>query len=87
MEICSDPLCLNKARSFGANAPAGREGLRCKGARSESLHAQPYGAAVDLGKVNVERNPTSGTKVVRRRVLRASNGVVQPGLRRVGLWR
>ena len=56
-------------------------------ARSESLHGQLYGAAVDLGKVNVERNPTSGRKVVRRRVLRASNGVVQRGLRRVVLWR
>jgi hypothetical protein len=56
-------------------------------ARSESLHGQLYGAAVDLGKVNVERNPTSGRKVVRRRVLRASNAVVQRGLRRVGLWR
>ena len=34
-------------------------------ARSESLHGQPDGAAVDLGNVNVERNPTSGRKVVR----------------------
>jgi hypothetical protein len=53
----------------------------------ESLHGQLYEAAVDLGKVNAERNPTSGRKGVRRRVLRASNGVVQRGLRRVGLWR
>jgi len=54
---------------------------------SESLHGQLYEAAVDLGKVNAERNPPSGRKGVRRRVLRASNGVVQRGLRRVGLWR
>ena len=56
--------------------------------RSESLHGQLYGVAVDLGKVSPERNPTSGgRKVVQRRVLRASNGVVQRGLRRVRLWR
>jgi hypothetical protein len=56
-------------------------------ARSKGLHSHLYGAAVDLGKVNAERDPTSGRKVGRRRVLRASNGVVQRGFRRVGLWR
>jgi hypothetical protein len=56
-------------------------------ARTKSLHGQLYGAAVELGKVNAERDPTSCRKGVRRRVRRASNGVAQRGLRRVGLWR
>jgi hypothetical protein len=43
----------------------------------------------DLGNVNAaERGPTSyGKRIVRRRVLRTSNGVVQRALRRFGLWR
>jgi hypothetical protein len=58
-------------------------------ARGKSLHGQLSGAAGDLGNVNAtESGPTSYSKrVVRRRVLRTSNGVVQRGLCRVGLWR
>ena len=56
---------------------------------AKSLGNQIYLAAGDLNKVNTaERGPTShGRRVVRRRVLRTSNGVVQRGLRRFGLWR
>ena len=58
-------------------------------ANANTLGDQLYLAAGDLDNVNTtERGPTShGRRVVRRRVLRTSNGVVQRGLRRVGLWR
>jgi hypothetical protein len=58
-------------------------------ANAKSLGNQLYLAAGDLDTVNTaERGPTShGRRVVRRRVLRTSNGVVQRGLRRFGLWR
>jgi hypothetical protein len=57
--------------------------------RSKSLHSQLNRFAGDLGNVSAaERSPASyGKRVVRRRVLRTSNGVVQRGLRRFGLWR
>jgi hypothetical protein len=91
MEIYSDPFRLNMTRSLwrtrqqvaNPTKRAAMQGI----ARSNGLHSQLYRAAVELGKVNAERDPTSCRKVVRRRVLRASNGVVQRGLRRVGLWR
>jgi hypothetical protein len=56
---------------------------------AKSLGNQIYLAAGDLDTVNTaERGTTShGRRVVRRRVLRTSNGVVQRGLRRFGLWR
>jgi hypothetical protein len=58
-------------------------------ANAKSLGNQLYLAAGDLDNVNTaERGPTShGRRVVWRRVLRTSNGVVQRGLRRFGLWR
>ncbi|MGD0875758.1 MAG: hypothetical protein ABSA14_12350 [Acidimicrobiales bacterium] len=58
-------------------------------ARGKSLDIELYRAACDLGNLNAaERSSTSYRKrVVRRRVLRTSNGVVQRGLRRFGLWR
>jgi hypothetical protein len=57
--------------------------------RRRSLTSTLYRDARDRGNVNTaERGPTShGRRVVRRRVLRTSNGVVQRGLRRFGLWR
>jgi hypothetical protein len=58
-------------------------------ARNKSLHSQLNRVAGDLGNVSAaEGSPASyGKRVVRRRVLRTSNGVVQRGLRRFGLWR
>jgi hypothetical protein len=58
-------------------------------ANASSLGNQLYLAAGDLNNVNTaERGPTSHSRrVVRRRVLRTSNGVVQRALRRLRLWR
>lgn len=58
-------------------------------ARYKIPHSQVYGPAHDLGKLNAAEGSrtSSGKRVVRRRVLRTSNGVVQRGLRRFGLWR
>ena len=57
--------------------------------RRKSLRSQIYRAARDLGNLEaVEKGPASyGRRVVRRKVLRSSNGTVQRALRRIGLWR
>jgi len=56
--------------------------------RRKSLRSQLYRAARDLGNVEAaERGPTAyGKRVVRRKVLRTSNGAVQRGLRKLRLW-
>jgi hypothetical protein len=58
-------------------------------ASDKSLDGQLYLATGDIVDVNIaEPGSTSrGRRVVHRRVLRTSNGAVQRGLRRFGLWR
>jgi hypothetical protein len=57
--------------------------------RRKNLRSQSYRAARDLGNVEAaEKGPASyGRRVVRRKVLRTSNGMVQRALRKLGLWR
>jgi len=54
----------------------------------KSLRGQLYRAARDLGNIQAaERGPTAFSKrVVRRKVLRTTNGTVQRGLRKLRLW-
>lgn len=56
--------------------------------RHKGLRGQLYRAARDLGNVQAAgRGPTAYAKrVVRRKVLRITNGAVQKGLRKFRLW-
>jgi hypothetical protein len=57
--------------------------------RGKTLRNQLYRGARDVGNVEAaEKGPASyGRRVVRRKVLRTSNGTVQRALRKLGLWR
>jgi len=57
---------------------------------AKGLDRQLYMAADDIVEGNIaDGDSTShgGKQIAHRRVLRTSNGVVQRGLRRFGLWR
>ena len=57
--------------------------------RRKSLRSQLYRGARDLGNLEAaEKGPASyGRRVVRRKVYRTTNGTLQRGLRKLGLWR
>ncbi|MGA3216077.1 MAG: hypothetical protein ABSD97_10375 [Acidimicrobiales bacterium] len=57
-------------------------------ARDRNLNSQIH-SLVEFTNVNAAEQVTAyyRRRVVPRRVLRTSNGVVQRGLRRLGLWR
>lgn len=56
---------------------------------AENLDTQFYLAAGDIVDVDIAEQDSAshGKRDAHRRVMRTSNGVVQRGLRRFGLWR
>jgi hypothetical protein len=99
MEICSDPLRLNKARSFGRTRQRrstnegmslhtpGQERVEMQGIEARASTASSTGLRLTSARSTESETQRPAAKSCGWRVLRASNGVVQRGLRRVGLWR